>query len=365
MPWVWRLAGVAVLIAVMQDVFVTVLFPASGRGIVRKPLTSGVWKLFRRMARHRRERMRRSILAYVGPTEIAVLLGAWFAMLAVGWALIYEPALGHGIAASSGRTDRSFATAVYYSGFLLTTLGNGDVLPTTGLYRLLAVAETATGLVTVSMVITYFMSVYSNLTRRNAFAQGLHHRTAGTNDAAHLLAAVAQGDPSNVRALFSDMAASLRQIFQSHRSYPVLRYFHYRERYYALSIILRTALDTATLAASALNPDDYRSVIRSVDLKELELVAVGLLEELVPQAAASQPQITDEDGWRRRFRQAVELLKERHVSTIDHIECGERRYVELRARWDSAVRHLAQVTLTAAAEDVQEPAAHLVAGGAR
>ena len=123
---------------------------------------------------------RRNLLSYSGPVLITVTLSVWFLLLVLGWAMIYQPALGTAIRASSGPTDTGWATAVYYSGFNLTTLGVGDVAANTGAYRLLTVAEAAVGFAFFSMVITYFLSVYSSLTSRNAFAQGLHHLTGKT-----------------------------------------------------------------------------------------------------------------------------------------------------------------------------------------
>ncbi len=151
------------------------------------------------------------------------MLTVWFVLLIIGWAMIYQPVLGTAIRASSGGvTDTSWATAIYYSGFLITTLGTGDVVPKTGLYRLLAILETVPGFVTISMVITYFLSVYSSLATRNAFAQGLHHATANTDDAAQLLVMLADGaDLPDARSQLGATTPSLRQIFQTHRSYPV------------------------------------------------------------------------------------------------------------------------------------------------
>ncbi len=43
MTVVWRVLGAVLVLIVTQDVFVTVLFPASGRGIIRKPLSGPVF----------------------------------------------------------------------------------------------------------------------------------------------------------------------------------------------------------------------------------------------------------------------------------------------------------------------------------
>jgi len=42
--WLIQVVGAVVVFAVLQDVFFTVLFPASGHGLLRRPLTRRPWK---------------------------------------------------------------------------------------------------------------------------------------------------------------------------------------------------------------------------------------------------------------------------------------------------------------------------------
>lgn len=42
--WLIQVVGAVVVFAVLQDVFFTVLFPASGHGLLRRPLTRWPWK---------------------------------------------------------------------------------------------------------------------------------------------------------------------------------------------------------------------------------------------------------------------------------------------------------------------------------
>jgi hypothetical protein len=153
-------AGALLVLAVLQDVFFTVLFPGSGRGLLRRPLARVTWAVVRTVARRVRDPdRRRRLLGYSGPVQITVGLAAWIVVLVAGWAMVFQPALGTGVVGSDGHTDPGWATAFYYSGYTLTTLGLGDVVAATGLYRLLTVAEAVIGFATVSMAITYFLSV--------------------------------------------------------------------------------------------------------------------------------------------------------------------------------------------------------------
>ena len=154
---------------------------------------------------------------------------------------------------------------------------------------MLTIIEAGQGGAFFGMVITYFLSVYSELASRNAFAQGLHHLTGRTGSAAELLARLADGaDLDTVGQHLSSKAEFLRQIHQTHRFYPVLRYFHYREPHYALPRILLIALDTATLVRSGLDRERYARLLRSPALEDLCESAMILLLEL----AGSAPQRT-------------------------------------------------------------------------
>jgi hypothetical protein len=96
---VQALGGVLVL-AVLQDVFSTVLFPASGHGLLRRPLSRWTWRAFRVAARRLAPPRRRRLLASSGPVLVTVGLGAWILLLVVGWACVYWPALGTAVTAS-------------------------------------------------------------------------------------------------------------------------------------------------------------------------------------------------------------------------------------------------------------------------
>ncbi|MBW3533817.1 MAG: potassium channel family protein [Gemmatimonadetes bacterium] len=341
-----QLAGGLVLLLVAQDVFFTVLFPASGRGLIRKPVSAALWHLFRLLGRMTGGRRRRNVLSYGGPVIIAATMAVWFLLLAVGWAMIYKPALGTAIVSTSGLTDRSWSTALYYSGFALTTLGMGDVVARAGPYRLLTVVESALGFATFSMVITYFLSVYSSLTSRNAFAQALHQRTGNTDDAAELVARLADGgDLPQAREQMRSTADFLRSIYQTHRFYPVLQYFHYRDSFYALPRILLTSLDEATLLRTALDDSRYSRLVTSPEMDGLFDSALTLAHELVPGVEARDPSAAEALAWRERYAAALTRLAEVGLQVPSDPGAGADAYVAMRSEWDHPLHALAESML--------------------
>lgn len=347
-----QVTGALLVLAVLQDVFFTVLFPGSGRGLLRRPLARATWAVVRAIGRRIGDRdRRRRFLGYSGPVQITVNLTAWILVLITGWALIFQPALGTRIVASSGHTDTGWATAFYYSGYTLTTLGFGDVVATTGLYRLLTVLEAVIGFATVSMAITYFLSVYSALTQRKVTAARLHHRTYDTGDAAALLAGMSRdGEIPGAPDEFGELAEFFQRVLETHAAYPVLRYFRSREPWSTLPRVLLVALDGVTLVHSVLDPAKNHDLLRSPSVWSLRVAAEQLLDELLPEAQASRNRLVsadpeEETNWRARFRCAAERLDEQRMRLRPDLSAAADDYVALRARWNGPLRAVAAAML--------------------
>lgn len=336
-----QVAGVLLVLVTLGDIFFTVLFPASGHGPLRRPMTRATWHAFRAVARRLPSGRRHGFLAYTGPLLVGLSIAMWPVLLAAGWAMIYYPALGTGVVADGGPTSRDWGTAFYFSGFSLTTLGTGDVVPTGALWRWLCVTEAAVGFAVVSMVVTYFLSLYSAIVQRKTFAAGLDHRTQGRGDSPQLVIALAaQGGSSALVDQLSNTGEFLERTFQTHQSYPVLRYFHYRETRYALPRILLLTLDTATLLPAALEGEDRRRLSDGAAVALVYGAAQDLLHELVPDAFSDGNPVNDESEWHAGFARSVERFGAAGLRVrSDPDAAGE--YVERRRTWDRPLRALA------------------------
>lgn len=338
-------AGAVLVVLAALDIFFTILFPGSGRGPLRRPVTRVVWLGLRAIAKRWSGRRRRSVLAYAGPIQIVATLSSWFLALLLGWAMIYKPALGTEITAASGLTDTSWSTALYYSGFTLTTLGVGDIAANSGVYRILTVIEAAMGFSFFGMTITYFLSVYSALLTRNAFAEGLHQKSCRQSDGARLIANMAvDGDLRGAREELESSAATLRRIQQAQHFYPVMRYFQYRMPHHGLPRVLMTALDSVTLIKTALSQQKYGALIEASSVNQLHQSAISLLADLCDIDGAKKDHTLGE-AWALRYQVAIDVLSSAGVSVRSDLVQGAREYVELRSDWDPALRSLADKML--------------------
>lgn len=253
----------------LVDIFLTVLYARSGTSLLSGRLHRWTWRLFRRTALSWAPR-KDQLLAFAGPVLLLLTVVLWVVLLSLGFSLIIWPALGAGVEAPTGETPTDFAAALYYAGYNLTTLGTGDLVPQAGAYRLLSVFMAATGFSILTLLLTFFTSVYSALVRRNTFALGLHHRTAGTADATVLLSRLLpDGEPADARQELTAMSEELINLYESQHFYPVLHYFRFQETAYALARLALLTLDTVSLIRSALDERTYRPLVRSAAVAAL------------------------------------------------------------------------------------------------
>lgn len=342
--------GVAVLVT-LADVFLTVLFPGSGRGPVRRPLARVVQAVFG-LARHLGAERRRRVLAYLGPTEVAATLVAWFVLLLVGWAAIYHPALGRGVVAARGATDGSWGTALYFSGYDLTTLGLGDLVATTPVWRAVVVAEAATGFMSLTLAISYFVSVYSTLTARNSFAMALHDRSRGTGRGSDVVLALWGEGPVGAAIHLAATADGLRALAQTHRAYPVLRSFHYHRDYYALPRILLTCWETVTLLETVVDSGRaQRPELAGSALGEIRAAARRLTSQLG--IDPREPEPPRRGPWREAWRgHHAELVAELERAGIPVRRGSDDDYLGARSEWDTTLATLSAQLLYEWPDDV-------------
>jgi hypothetical protein len=197
--------------------------------------------------------------------------------------------------------------------------------------------QAALGFSIFTLTITYILSVYSALIRRNTFALSLHHRTNDTADAAELLARLAaDNNLSSIQQDISNIARDLMSLLESQNTYSVLLYFRFRQSYYALPRIMYLSMDLAALIQSALNTKKYRSIVESAATAELWCGGLHLLEQvchaLLPNTRSDERDY-NEQVWQDHYYEAIERLQQEGIETNPDLEAGVELYLSLRHQW--------------------------------
>ncbi|MEW9854326.1 potassium channel family protein [Novosphingobium sp. M1R2S20] len=323
------LAGAALILISIADVFLAVLYARIGVGLLTPRLYRATWLLLRAIARRRGPQGRKLLLSYAGPIMIVETVMVWSLLLQLGFALIYWPALGEGIQASSGPTPTDFGTAVYFSGFSFTTLGTGDIVPQSTMYRMLMILQAWIGFSVLTLTLTYLMSVYSAVVRRNTLAQTLHHLTGGTGEPVRLLAGMLLGGSEGAKGQLVPIGSQVLNLLESHHSYPILHYFRMRDDRYALTRVAYITLETATLIRTALS-SDFHTLKHSSALYLFWGSGCDLLQQV---GSSFLDRTQDESAEREDVRSFGAALTRLRQAGIDVSEAQLAKYRVDRQEW--------------------------------
>lgn len=257
MRWGALVAGIAILLWTLVDVFRTLVVPRAARGRFRlsRGLFLVVWRPWRWFALRRKTiQSREHVLSTAAPFIFFLLLAGWVFLAVLGYSLIlWSPAFVHGM----GRSDGSFADAMFAAGTSLFTLGFGN--GAAGWTRAIEVIAAATGLGLVAVVIAYLPVLYASFNRREVGVMLLDTRAGSPPSGPELLHRMGAGSlTTSLPALFAEWERWTADVLETHMSYPLLALFRSPHDYTSWITALGSVLDAATLVLTVIDgpPDD-------------------------------------------------------------------------------------------------------------
>jgi hypothetical protein len=248
------IAGMVSILAILLDAFETVVLPRRVQRSFR--LTSWfyrrTWIPYRSLAGRIPSRARReNFLGYFGPLSLIFLLILWAAGLIFGFALL-QYGVGEHFRLSG--EPLSFGLLVYHSGETFFTLGYGDIIPSSGLARALAVVEAGLGFGFLGVVIGYLPTIYSSFSRREIEISLLDARAGSPPSAAELLSRFANSPQQAVLdQIFKDWERWAAEVLESHLSYPALSFFRSQHNNQSWLGALVTILDASALVIAGVD----------------------------------------------------------------------------------------------------------------
>lgn len=249
--------GLAVVALVAVDLTATlvVTWGSAGRWRPTRWFYRWTWRAWSGFGRrmHNVDRQQ-AFLAVYAPLSLLFLLGLWLTGLLLGWALVWT-----GLSASLPGVD-DFGSAVYYSGVVLLTVGFGDITATGMGPRLLTLAEAATGLASIALVISYLPVLYGAYGRRETKLLTLDLPSGERITPTGLVLSQApDGDLTALYRFFEGWEQWMAEVLESHSSYPMLAFFRSQHRGQSWITALGVVLDAAVITAATVPGADVRA----------------------------------------------------------------------------------------------------------
>jgi hypothetical protein len=252
--------GAAMAMLVMVDAVRTTINLSDRPGPMARTVVAGARRVVRSLPRDLRGG---AGLAMTVAVVLSWTLGLWLA-----WSVaMLDPAIE--IVRAGDGSPLGVAGAFYFAGFSIFTLGTGDVEAATDAGRFVSVVASATGLFTVTLEVTYLLSLtraaaQERRTARQTFALGGDVETI-------LRSAARDGSFREVEPVVFELAGEISELAEHHRTFPVLHDVLPRDRQHALGpslLALSDALDAMHFAL----PDEravgvlaYRQCTEAID----------------------------------------------------------------------------------------------------
>jgi Ion channel len=242
------LAGIALFLIVVWDAFESIILP---RRVTRKfRLTRAFYRITWQGSKvlaslFPARKTRETLLGFYGPISLLVLIGVWAVGLVLGFGLMQ---FGAGSAVNIVAGHPGLWTDFYLSGTTFFTLGLGDVVPHSGLARVLVVVEAGFGFGFLAAIIGYLPFIYGSFSKREVEISLLDSRAGTPPTAGELLRRHSyDGGRDALRELLKDWELWCAELMESHLSYPVLAFFRSQHDNQSWIAALTAILDTCAL----------------------------------------------------------------------------------------------------------------------
>ncbi len=248
------IAGAGLMFLVLLDAFETIILPrrVTRRFRLTRFFYLATWKPWSAISRRFKHTKRReSYLGFFGPLSLILLLTMWALGLVFSFALLHWSA-GSDLRFSDGQPG--FLMDLYLSGTTFFTLGLGDVVPHTGIARVLTVSEGGLGFGFLAIVIGYLPVIYQAFSRREVSISLLDARAGSPPTAGELLRRHGYDHGmESLRELLHDWEHWSADLLESHLSYPVLAYFRSQHNNQSWLTALTAILDVSALVMAGVD----------------------------------------------------------------------------------------------------------------
>ncbi|CEG22790.1 Ion channel [Planococcus massiliensis] len=231
--------GIFLLAAGILDFLWTTLWVDGGAGPLTNRLAAITWKSLKRMSKKVPK-----LLSFSGPLIITLTINLWVLLIWMGWTFVFAGS-GTSISDSTDNHPVSWVERIYYTGYSIITLGNGEYSPKEGGWQIASILASGTGMLLITMSVTYILSVINSVTQQRSFADSV---TAMGKSGVEMVKNSWNGKNfRNVDLLLNTFAAQLSSIAEQKKAYPILQYYYSENSGKAIAPVLAQLDDAVTI----------------------------------------------------------------------------------------------------------------------
>ena len=240
--------GLFILIVVLIDMFKTILY-INGGGWMSSFTARKIWWFFFKIARGKGDA---PVLNFAGGTILMGLVAMWILLIWVGYSLIYLSDPNSVVESATGE-NADIIGNIYYVGYNLTSLGNGDLRAGSSFWRILSNFMGVNSMIFISLGISYLLPVLQAVVEKRTLAIYIHQ--LGKSPVEIINKGFNGEDFTPLYSRFQNLETLLLKHGEQHLAYPVLHYFHTSKRSHSIRLNL-AVLDEALNIQEAYHLDN-------------------------------------------------------------------------------------------------------------
>ncbi|WP_340674466.1 ion channel [Natrinema zhouii] len=221
----------------------------------------------------------------------------------------------------------------YLSGYAIFTLGNGDFAPQEGVWQIMTTLATGSGMLFITLSVTYILNVLSAVTQKRSFASGVSG--LGEHGTEILLTSWNGEEFEGLELPLNTFTTQLNMLTSNHKAYPILHYFHSKQPVQSAIVSVTILDETLSLLKFGLfNQSHPSNTILKNARSSVESYLETLQNSFIKPADRSPPSpnldtlrenelptVSDEE-----FTAALADIDERRRTLLGLIESDEREW---------------------------------------
>lgn len=270
MNYTFLIIGIILFFITIFDLIWTTLWVDGGAGHLSSMIGNFVWFVFGKI-----DKRGTGFKKFVGPVVLMSILVIWITTLWLAWTLIFASFIG-GVVNTARNDAIRMIDYLYYAGYVLFTLGNGEITPTNGTVQLLTSLASASGMLNLSLAVSYILSMISGVIKRRSFASTISGMASSPEELVKLM--WNGEDFRNSDMIFHSLADQLSEIAFEQRAFPLLNYYHSSDKDKSISFMLPVLYDAVNIIEYGVKSDH---IVNALVLKNIRSTLLDYLESLV------------------------------------------------------------------------------------
>lgn len=294
----YLISGIVILLAGMADFFFTTL-SGSGAGFISKPVASFSNFLVKKSS----SVFGRKVFDYSGLVVNMAVLAVWILLIWIGLFLVFT--YDAGAVVNSDSRVANWVERLYFTGYILSTLGLGNFKPTSPFFEIMTSLFSFFGFIFFTSAMTYLISVSSAVTVKRTLARSINNLGKHPQQIAEALQTLD-------KRYYYNQLLNLQELIDkhivNHQAYPVVHFFSNSTKQACFSLNL-ARLDEAVSLLLVLEKENTK------ELKLLRESITNLLEHIeqnYKRHLSTTPQVNNYSSMPAEL-QAVELQNRRAI----------------------------------------------------